>query len=169
MAVTAQQQAIIADQLGREPRGIVRIAAQSSSGVPLVLQMRSLVNDQPFPTLYWLSSKTLGKAIGQIETAGWVKELEQRIEQEPALREQLLADQRRYIDQRWQLMHADDKTRIEALGFTELFHSYGIGGITQWDKVRCLHMHYAHHLADGNVIGRLMDQQFQLHELAVEN
>ncbi|WP_339673087.1 DUF501 domain-containing protein [Dasania marina] len=168
MTLSPQQLTLIQQQLGRPPRGIVSIAAESASGIPLVLQMRSLVDNQPFPTLYWLSSKTLSKAIGSIETLGWVKSIEQRLQDDDALREQFLQNQRGYVASRWQKMDSNDKALIEQLGFSPLFEQYGIGGITQWDKVRCLHMQYAHHLAESNVIGALMDEEFQLNELEIE-
>lgn len=167
MPLSEQHQQLIEQQLGRKPRGLVRIAALSATGIPLVLQIRSLVEDKPFPTLYWLSSKTLNKAIGQIEGRGWVKEIEERMSTDNALREAFLANQQSYADSRWQKMHPDDKKRIEELGFSHLFKQYGIGGITDWQQVRCLHMQYAHHLAEGNVIGELMDQEFGLNELEI--
>jgi hypothetical protein len=162
MALTPQQEMLIEQQLGRSPRGVVKVAAESNAGVPMVLQMRSWIDNEPFPTLYWLCSKDLHKAIAQIETAGFVKELEQRIEDDGALREQLLVDQQRYCDERAAQMTAEDKQAIADAGFTELFASFGIGGIKQWDKVRCLHMHYAHHLVAGNVIGAILDAEFDL-------
>ena len=167
MNLNPEQHHIIAEQLGRTPRGIVQITALSPNGIPLALQMRSLIDNQPFPTLYWLSSKTLHKAIGQIETQGWVKTIEQRIEDDEALRHAFFKNQQDYVASRWQKMLPEDKTRIEKLGFTELFNRYGIGGIKQWDKVRCLHMQYAHHLSESNVIGALMDEEFQLNELTI--
>ncbi|RTE67073.1 DUF501 domain-containing protein [Amphritea opalescens] len=163
MAASKQQLELIKRQLGREPRGLVDIAWQSAEGVPAVLQMRSLVDDQPFPTLYWLSSKDLYQAIAEIETAGEVKRIEQQLETDEELREAHLADQQRYVDLRWQMMADTDRQRIAELGFTELFDSYGIGGIRHWDKVRCLHMQYAYHLAvGGTAIGALLDQRYEL-------
>ena len=67
---TAQQLTIIEQQLGRPPRGLVGIAHQTADGIPVVLQMRSLVDDQPFPTLYWLCSRDLHRALAQIEDQG---------------------------------------------------------------------------------------------------
>lgn len=160
MAVSTEQLAIIREQLGREPRGIVKVAASSADGTPLVLQMRSLVDDQPFPTLYWLCSKKLCKTIGQIEGEGWVKRIEGRLQQEAEFHQRYLLDQQHYIARRWQLMHPEDKQRIDTLDLNALFNQYGIGGITQWDKVRCLHMQYAHHLVDGNCIGEMLDREF---------
>lgn len=150
---TSAQLDIIEQQLGRKPRGLAGIAVASAEGVPLVLQMRSLVDDQPFPTLYWLSCPRLYKAIAKLETEGWVKKLEQELASDPAFREAYLANQQQYVARRWSEMSGGDKARIEELGFHDLFDLYGIGGIAQWDKIRCLHMNYAHYLVDGNVVG----------------
>lgn len=163
--VTDEQRAIVAEQIGREPKGLIRVVRATDQGIPLVVQMRSLVEDVPFPTLYWLTSKTLCKAIGTIETQGWVKDIEQRIQEDDELRAAFLKNQQAYVAKRWELMLPEDRSRIEALGFTEMFEKYGIGGIAQWDKVRCLHMQYAHHLAEGNVVGALMEQEFGLDQL----
>lgn len=169
MTITQQQLELIAAQLGRQPRGLVDIAWQNKQGVPAVLQMRSLVDEQPFPTLYWLSSKDLYQAIAEIETGGEVKRIELQIEADDDLRAAHLADQQRYVDLRWKMMEESDRLRIEELGFTELFNRYGIGGIRHWDKVRCLHMQYAYHLAvGGTAIGRLLDERFALHALDLQ-
>jgi len=165
---TAQQLELIEQQLGRKPRGLAGVAVATDSGIPLVLQMRSLVEDQPFPTLFWLSSKDLYQAIAEIETSGWVKQIEAELEQNEDLRAAYLANQLSYVELRWALMRDEDKARIEELGFSDLFNQYGIGGIRQWDKVRCLHMQYAHHLTDGNVIGARLDEEFGLNTLAIK-
>lgn len=166
-AATDAQLTLIEQQLGRKPRGLAGVAAATDAGVPMVLQMQSLVDDQPFPTLFWLCSKDLYQAIAEIETSGWVKKIEAEIEQDEALRAQYLANQLAYVELRWQLMREEDRQRIETLGFTDLFHRYGIGGIRHWDKVRCLHMQYAHHLADNNIIGARMDAEFGLDKLNI--
>jgi len=165
--LTEQQLEIIRRQLGREPRGIVKIAAQTSAGIPTVLQTRSLVNDKPFPTMFWLCSKDLHKAIAEIETSGWTKMIEERIMQDEELRTAFYRNHQQYVAARWQAMEPSDRERLEALGFIKLFDQYGIGGISQWDKVRCLHMQYAHHLCADNVIGQLMDQEFELNKLLI--
>lgn len=156
---------IIRAQIGREPQGIIKVAARAANNVPLVLQMRSIVDGKPFPTLYWLCSKDLHKAIGTIETQGWVKQIEQRISEDEVLRDKFFANHQQYVDKRRREMLAQDVTTIEQRGFSELFERYGIGGISYWDKVRCLHMQYAHHLVDGNVVGELLDSEFALNEM----
>ena len=167
MQPTTEQLQIITRQLGRKPRGIAAVAHATPEGVPVVLQMRSLVADKPFPTLYWLCSQDLDKAIARIESTGWIKALEDELQQDEALRERYRQQQAGYVEQRWQLMAADDRARIEALGFQALFNKLGIGGIAQWDKVRCLHMQYAHHLVAENLVGQRMDAEFGLDQLPI--
>ena len=127
--------------------------------------MRSIVDGKPFPTLYWLCCRDLSKAIGSIETQGWVKEIEQKIATDEQLKSQYLLNQQQYVDRRRQQMTPEDQAIIERRGFSDMFERYGIGGISQWDKVRCLHMQYAHHLVDGNIIGELLDEQFELYKM----
>lgn len=165
--LTEQQLTTIEQQIGRAPVGIVRIAAQSPNGVPLALQMRSVVDNKPFPTLYWLSSKTLSKAIGTIETQGWVKSLEERLRDDQPFREAYLECQRSYVQARTDAMLPEDREFLRSKGLDDVFAGYGIGGIANWQQVRCLHMQYAHHLADYNVIGEWLDAEFGLNALSI--
>ncbi|WP_151671344.1 DUF501 domain-containing protein [Nitrincola schmidtii] len=167
MQPTEQQLEIITRQLGRKPRGIAAIAHATEEGVPVVLQMRSLVANKPFPTLYWLCSQDLDKAIARIESTGWIKDLEAELLQDEALRQEYHQQQASYVARRWELMSAEDKQAIDAQGFTELFNTLGIGGIAQWDKVRCLHMQYAHHLVADNLVGKRLDAEFGLNTLKI--
>lgn len=169
---SAQQLTLIEQQLGRTPRGLVGIAHQTAEGVPVVLQMRSLVDDQPFPTLYWLCSRDLHRALARIEDQGWVKHIEAQLAHNDSLYDESLynayqQDQQAYVAARWQAMDDVDRARIEALGFLELFNRYGIGGIANWSKVRCLHMQYAQHLVMGSEIGRRLDAEFGLAGLTI--
>ena len=168
MQPTKQQLEIIARQLGRNPRSIAAIAHATGEGVPVVLQMRSLVANKPFPTLYWLCSQDLDKAIARIESTGWIKDIETELLQNDMLRQEYHQQQADYVARRWQLMTDEDRQATDALGFTELFNRLGIGGIAQWDKVRCLHMQYAHHLVAENLIGKRLDEEFELNKLKVE-
>lgn len=162
MQPSAAQLQMIQRQLGREPRGIDRIAWATESGVPVVLQMRPLIDDKPFPTLYWLCSRDLYQWIAEIETAGAVKRIEQLLDEDAELRQRYRLQQQAYVTRRDQLMRPEDRERIEQLGFSELFPRYGIGGIAQWDRVRCLHMQYAHHLVGENLVGEWIDREFGL-------
>ena len=161
-------------QLGRRPSGIVDIAARAqseSASVPTVLKMRAWLDAKPFPTLYWLCSKDLHKAINQIETAGYVKLLEQTLELDDELMQMHLQDQRRYQRLRLESMHDLDRAQLQKVGLLDTFEQTGIGGIKDLHKVRCLHMQYAYHLATldqgGSMIGRRLDNEFQLNTLKI--
>ena len=157
---------IITRQLGRTPSGIRSVAHYSPQGVPQVLEMETWVFDQPFPTLFWLSSSAIDKALARIESQGVVKELEQRIRDDESLRSEYHQSHQDYVERRWAAMSDEHKDIIEQKGFTHLFEELGIGGIKNWDQVRCLHMQYAHHLAGNNVIGRILDEEYDIRAIA---
>ena len=52
--LTADQRARVAALLGREPRGLRAIPVADAHGEPLVIRVASVVDEKPFPTLYWL-------------------------------------------------------------------------------------------------------------------
>jgi len=47
---------------------------------------------------------------------------------------------------------------IASLGFTGVLADRGIGGIADFQRIRCLHTYYAAHLVRPNVVGRMLDQ-----------
>lgn len=157
---------IITQQLGRTPSGIRSVAHYSPNGVPQVLEMETWVFDQPFPTLYWLSSSAIDKALARIESQGVVKELEQRLRDDETLRAAYHKSHEDYVRRRWDAMSDEHKQIIEAKGFTHLFEELGIGGIKNWDQIRCLHMQYAHHLAGDNIIGKILDEEYGIRGIA---
>jgi hypothetical protein len=160
---------VIKQQLGRSPRGLKGIAASSPSGVPLVLKMRPLVDDKPFPTLYWLSSRDLHKAISQIEMVGTVKQLEKRLQEDPEWMAAYQENQREYVNKRRESCSEEDAAQLKRLGYDGLLDTYGIGGLRDWEQIRCLHMHYAHHLCGNNVIGQWLDEHYGLDKLIITN
>jgi hypothetical protein len=58
---------------------------------------------------------------------------------------------------------------LTRLGYVDLLDTYGIGGLRDWEQIRCLHMHYAHHLCGNNVIGQWLDEHYGLNELLITN
>ena len=55
--VTARDLEVLADQLGRPPRGVVGIAARCVCGRPLVVRTAPRLDDgTPFPTTFYLTS-----------------------------------------------------------------------------------------------------------------
>lgn len=157
-----RQLAIITQQLGRAPRGIEAVAATDGEGTPLVLRMAPIVDGKPFPTLYWLCSDVLKVEISRIEAVGVIKSLEQRLQEEPAFLEAYQQSHRDYVKARWDYMSDAQRAEIQRLGYTDVLTERGIGGISNWQQVRCLHTQYAHHVCGHNVIGQWMDEHHQI-------
>ncbi|GHB17227.1 DUF501 domain-containing protein [Salinicola rhizosphaerae] len=161
-APTDAQLETIAAQLGRPPRGLEAVAATDSHGRPLVLRMAPIVDDAPFPTLYWLSCEKLKVVLSRLEASGVIKELEARLQQDPEWMASYHESHADYVRQRWEWMTEAQRAEVERRGYTELMRERGIGGITNWDQVRCLHTQYAHHLCGDNAIGRWLDEQYDV-------
>lgn len=155
----SHQLTLIAEQLGRTPHGIEAVAAVDSNGTPLVLRMAPIVDGKPFPTLYWLSDTRLKITLARIETDGVIKQLEAQLQEDADFLAAYHASHRDYVAARWHHMTAEQHQAVKRLGYGEVLRNRGIGGITNWDQVRCLHTQYAHHLCGNNVIGQWLDAE----------
>jgi uncharacterized protein len=161
--ITEQEILFIQNQLGRPPEGLKEIVYRCSNNNPVVLRVTSMVRGKPFPNMYWLSDKNLCKAIDKIESHGFVKELENIIIPEnDELRDKLVHNHKQYIDKRWNYFLAEHDHENILPVYLESLKSKGIGGLSKFERVRCLHMHYAHYLVDGNAVGELIEEKFNL-------
>lgn len=144
--------------LGREARGLRDIPVTGTGGEPRVIRVASLVDDKPFPTLYWLVDPDLNYRIDQLEAGGLIARLQARVDRDPLLQEAMADDHLAHIVLRNSLMTEEDRTRLQTLGFYGNLQSRGIGGIENPTRIRCLHTWYAAHLVTPNTIGRLVDE-----------
>jgi len=153
-------------QLGREPRSVLEISKRCPVGHPIghpaVIKVHPLVDGEPFPTLYWLSCPELVKQISRLEHEGYIEKLEALIAADETMRERYFQNHRDYIEERWKVFSEEDKADIRSQGYEKLFSENGIGGIRNWETIKCLHLQYAHHLARENVIGRWIDEHFEI-------
>jgi exopolyphosphatase / guanosine-5'-triphosphate,3'-diphosphate pyrophosphatase len=102
---------------------------------PLVIQNHPVdAAGDPFPTLYWLTCPAAVRAVSRLEADGWIRRLEQRTKEDAGFGEDLDAAHRSYAAERARLAP-------EAGGWG------GVGGSRT--GLKCLHAHYAHHLAGG--------------------
>jgi hypothetical protein len=100
----------------------------------MVIENHPLLEDgTPFPTLYWLTCPMLLKRVSRLEAGGEMKGINQRLDSDPALK-------RRLTDSIGRLIATRDR-HAELTG-----QSAPPGGGP--DKVKCLHAHVAHELAD---------------------
>jgi exopolyphosphatase / guanosine-5'-triphosphate,3'-diphosphate pyrophosphatase len=112
------------------------VVARCGPGHPLVIRNRPAdVDGNPFPTLYWLTCPDVGKAVSRLESEGWIKLLGEEAEVNPELRTRLRRAHEEYARERGRLHPG-----AEAWG--------GVGGTAQ--GLKCLHAHYAYHLAGGD-------------------
>jgi len=138
---------LVAAQIGRPPRGAVVVAVRCVYGYPQVIRVRPLVDGEPFPTLYWLTCPYLSRALARLEAEGWIHCLERRMAADPVLAASMDAAHTRYADARAALLHEPDLA-MPCPG-------RGIGGIADRQRLKCLHLHVAHALADVNPIGEI--------------
>ena len=124
---------VVQVQIGRPPRSAIDVAARCHLGLPIVITVPPLLDDDtPFPTLYWLTCPLAGKRIGRIEAGGGVRRAELMIAGDPALSDRYTAAAERYRKSRDAMIPA---------GFKEHRPTGGVGGTGS--GVKCLHAHYA--------------------------
>lgn len=158
MSVTESDRKVVEALLGREPRGLEAVAVRDKQGVPMVIRVSVLVDEKPFPTLFWLIDKRLNYAIDQLEAGGLIAQFQQQVDESPELQAQISADHHEHIMLRQLYMNDVVSERVKALGFTEVLSTRGVGGIADFQRIRCLHTYYAAHLVCPNTIGTMLEQ-----------
>ncbi|MEE2885987.1 MAG: DUF501 domain-containing protein [Planctomycetota bacterium] len=158
--------ATVAEQLGRPPRAAVHIAARCPAGHPAVIVNHPIHLESgqiaPFPTLYWLSCPELRRVVSRLEMGGLIQQLDARLAGDDELAAALHLDHERYIQQRWQLLSEEERAQVRDAGLQNMLLERGIGGLSHRRSVKCLHLHFAHHLADRNTIGSILSEEFEV-------
>ncbi|MEZ5572676.1 MAG: DUF501 domain-containing protein [Halioglobus sp.] len=144
--------------LGRDPRGLEEIAVQSADGEPVVIRVSSLVDDKPFPTLFWLVDAELTYRIDQLEASGLIMQFQQQIDADQQIQVRMHADHVAHIALRDQYMDIAVRRRLQQLGYSDAFAGRGIGGIANFTRIRCLHTWYGAHLVVPNTVGVMLEE-----------
>jgi hypothetical protein len=139
---SAADERIVEAQVGRTLRGRWAVARRCHLGVPMVIENHPrFSNGQPFPTLFWLTCPLLAKRAGTLEAEGYMARLTERSAADPRARARLGGALRRYRARR---------DRHEVIPDRGAPPGGGPG------KIKCLHAHLAHELADPpNPVGAL--------------
>jgi len=146
---TERDVAVLAAQLGREPRGIVAIAARCVCGNPTVVHTAPRLPDgTPFPTQYYLTHPDAVAAVSTLEANGVMKTMQDRLGEEPELAAAYRAAHERYLAERYEL------------GDVPEIHGISAGGMP--DRVKCLHVLVGHALAAGPGVNPLGDEALAL-------
>jgi hypothetical protein len=125
---------LVRELLGREPGGRFEVVVRDDAGGPVVIRNHPLLDDgTPMPTRFWLVGRDEVVAVSRLEAAGGVRAAEAAVD--PV---ELAAAHARYAAER----DADvpDGATLRPSG--------GVAGTRQ--GVKCLHAHYAWHLAGGD-------------------
>ena len=146
MSVLSRDKEAVEALLGREPRGLEAIAYRSLQGEPMVIRVAPLVDGKPFPTLFWLVDKRINYAIDQVEAGGVIADFQQRVDADESLQISMADDHRRYIELRQHFISDEMQQSIESMGYAKVLSTRGIGGIADFQRIRCLHTYYAAHL-----------------------
>ncbi len=140
---------VVSEQLGREPRGVVGVAARCVCGRPLVVRTAPRLPDgTPFPTTYYLTHPGAVSAVSTLEARGIMREMTERLAEDPEL---AAAHQR---------AHEDYLARRAELGDVPEIAGISAGGMP--NRVKCLHVLVGHALAAGPGVNPLGDEALDL-------
>jgi hypothetical protein len=133
--VTESDVAALTVLLGRAPRGDFEIVVRDAAGAPMVIRNAPLLDDgTPMPTRFWLVDPELVTRVARVESAGGVRAAEAAVDAD-----ELQRAHDRYAAERDAALPADHEGPRP--------HG-GVGGTRR--GVKCLHAHYAWHLAGGD-------------------
>ncbi len=147
--------AVVARQLGREPRAFGRVVVRCPFGLPAVTeQIPYDAHGEPFPTTYYLTCRYLVAAVARLEAAGGVERWSAAVEADDTLASSLegaTLEQREIRRELAAGAHGTD-------GGASL--DLGIGGSRSPTHLKCLHAHVAYALArPGYELGqRMLDE-----------
>ena len=142
---SAEDLQVLREQLGREPRGVVKIAARCGCGKPCVVMTEPRLPDgTPFPTVYYLTCPKATGAIGTLEANGVMAQMQDRLATDPELAAAYQRAHDAYLADRESLGHVEEIAGITA------------GGMP--NRVKCLHVLAAHALAVGPGVNPLGDE-----------
>jgi hypothetical protein len=129
----------VAAQLGREPRGIRRVAHCCPCGLPAVIETSPRLPDgTPFPTLFYLTCPKAASAVGTLEGGGMMREMQERLAADPSLKAKYAEAHEDYLRRRDEAAREDGVEPLSA-------GMQSAGGMPE--RVKCLHALIAHELA----------------------
>ena len=134
----------MAQQIGRPLRAASKVLCRCNLSLPVVAEVPPVLETgEPFPTRYWLTCPLAHRRIARLEAAGGVRELQARLQSDPAFAEELAQAHARYAEERDALVPS--AARHVPRG--------GVAGAT--GGIKCLHAHYADFMAgNDNPVGR---------------
>ncbi len=144
--VSPADEAAIADQLGRAPRGMVGVAWRCPCGNPgVVATAPRLADATPFPTTYYLTCPRATAACSTLEASGLMTRMQDRLTHDADLAAAYAAAHTSYLDDRAGL--GEPVPEIDGVS---------AGGMPT--RVKCLHALVGHALAAGPGVNPFGDE-----------
>ena len=139
-----EEEAEVAALLGRSPQGDFEVVLRDGAGRAVVIRNAPLLHDgTPMPTRYWLVGERERVLVGRLEALGGVNRSEAEVGEDA-----IAEAHQRYAAERDATL-PDDHDGPAPSG--------GVGGTRR--GVKCLHAHYAWHLAGGDdPVGRWVEE-----------
>jgi hypothetical protein len=148
--IDAADESRIAAQLGREPRAVHDVGHRCPCGNPDVVTTEPrLPNGTPFPTTFYLTCPRAASRIGTLEGSGLMKEMQDRLAEDPELAAAYRAAHVRYLEFLSPLARKVGQSVPEIEGVSA-------GGMP--DRVKCLHVLAGQALAQGRGVNPLGDE-----------
>lgn len=133
-------------QLGRPPRSVHAIGHRCPCGNPTVAVTEPRLDDgTPFPTTFYVTCPKVASRIGTLEASGLMKDMTQRLEDDPALAAQYQKAHEAYLQARSELGNQPP----EIAGISA-------GGMPT--RVKCLHVLVGQSLVQGPGVNPLGDE-----------
>ncbi|WP_316671141.1 DUF501 domain-containing protein [uncultured Propionibacterium sp.] len=140
---------VVADQLGRSPRGLVGVAWRSPCGCPGVIATEPRLPDgSPFPTFYYLTDPRAVAECSRLEAGGIMAGMTARLGRDEGLAVAFHHAHESYLADR------------AAYGEVPELENVSAGGMP--GRVKCLHALVAHALAAGPGINPIGDEALGL-------
>ena len=144
-----RDEAVVAAQLGRPPRGIQDVAHRCPCGHPdVVTTAPRLPDGTPFPTTFYLTCPRAASLIGTLEASGLMGQMTERLGADPDLAASYRAAHERYLQAR------------ATLGEVPEIEGVSAGGMP--DRVKCLHVLAGQSLAQGRGVNPFGDEVLDL-------
>jgi len=152
--IPAEDQAAIAAQLGRTPRSIHAIGHRCPCGNPDVVTTEPRLDDgTPFPTTFYLTCPRAASRIGTLEASGLMKEMQDRLTDDPELAAAYQGAHAAYLAAR-------SAIALEIRQSVPEIEGISAGGMP--DRVKCLHVLAGQALAQGRGVNPLGDEVLDL-------
>src|SRR3954470_5243216 len=104
---------IVAEQLGRRPRGTRAVAHRCPCGNPDVVETEPRLDDgTPFPTMFYLTCPRATAACSRLESAGVMREMQERLAADPELAKRYQAAHEDYLARREAVQHVPEIEKV---------------------------------------------------------